>query len=80
MTVWFNLATTTKRLGCQEDIIGGLGIAEILLKWKVIYSVTFFDSSFMKKLDENQPQGNFFFFFLFFLDKREKKNLLMFSS
>lgn len=80
MTVWFNLATTTKRLGCQEDIIGGLGIAEILLKWKVIYSVTFFDSSFMKKLDENQPQGNFFFFFFFFFGQKRKKNLLMFSS
>lgn len=75
MTVWFNLATTTKRLGCQEDTIGGLGIAEILLKLKVIHIVTFFDRSFMRKLDEYQPRGNFSF-----LDRREggkKKNLLM---
>lgn len=55
MTVWFNLAATTKRLGCQEDTVGGLGIAEILLKLKVIHIVTFFDRSFMRKLDEYQP-------------------------
>lgn len=72
MTVWFNLATSTKRLGCQEDSIGGLGTAEILLKWKVIYTVTFFDSSFMKKLDENQPQGNFFIFWT-----KERKKIFL---
>jgi len=67
MTVWFNLTTTTKRLSCQEDTVGGLGTADFLLERKL--SLT--DLSWRNWMKINNKGTSFF------LDKREKV-LLMF--